>query len=72
MDFKKYFALLAKNRKEAFAKELTRAITSFNPKDSEKYLGINYKEFSKKKKEMLEKIKIFCTPRINSLRRTGK
>ena len=57
IDFKKYFALLEKNRKEAFAKELAGAITSFNPKDSEKYLGVNHKEFSKRKKELLEKIK---------------
>src|SRR3989344_1224714 len=57
IDFKKYFALLEKNKKQAFAKELAGAITSFNPKDSEKYLGTNYKEFVKKKKQLLEKIK---------------
>ena len=57
IDFKKYFALLAKNKKEEFAKELTGTIKSFNPKGSEKYLGINYRGFSKKKKEMLEQIK---------------
>src|SRR3989338_2989289 len=50
IDFKKYFILLAKNQKENFAKELIRAIGRFNPKDSEKYLGISYKDFSKKKK----------------------
>ena len=55
--FRKYFALLAKNKKESFAKELIIEMAGFNPKDSEKYLGINYKEFSRKKKEMLEKIK---------------
>jgi len=55
--FRKYFALLAKNKKESFAKELIGEMAGFNPKDSEKYLGINYKEFSRKKKEMLEKIK---------------
>jgi len=57
IDFKKYFALLAKNKKENFAKELIGEIMRFNPSDSEKYLGINYKEFSKKKKELLEQIK---------------
>ena len=57
IDFRKYFALLAKNKKESFAKELIGEMAGFNPKDSEKYLGINYKEFSRKKKEMLEKIK---------------
>ena len=57
IDFKKYFALLEKNKKQAFAKELAGAITGFNPKDSEKYLGTNYKEFVKKKKQLLEKIK---------------
>ncbi|MDP2973985.1 MAG: hypothetical protein Q8N60_02955, partial [Candidatus Diapherotrites archaeon] len=57
VDFKKYFEALKKNKKEHFAKELASAITSFNPKDSEKYLGITFKEFSKKKKELLEKIK---------------
>jgi len=44
--------IIRKNRKE-----LAGAITRFNPKDSEKYLGVNYKEFAKKKKEMLEQIK---------------
>src|SRR3989338_7816716 len=57
IDFKKYFNLLAKNKKENFAKELIEEINSFNPKDSEKYLGMNFNDFSKKKKELLEKIK---------------
>ncbi len=57
IDFKKYFSILSKNKKEHFAKELIKTIISFNPKESEKYLGVNYKEFSKKKKELLEKIK---------------
>ena len=57
IDFKKYFGILRKNRKEAFARELMVAISGFNPKDSEKYLGITYKEFSRRKKELLEKIR---------------
>ncbi|MBI5884851.1 V-type ATP synthase subunit B, partial [archaeon] len=58
IDFKKYFVILAKNKKEGFAKELVHEITSFDPKASEKYLGINYNEFSKKKKEILETLKL--------------
>lgn len=57
IDFKKYFALLAKNKKENYAKELIEEITRFNPQDSEKYLGVNYLGFSKKKKELLSRIK---------------
>ncbi len=57
IDFKKYFGLLKKHKKEEFAKELTGEIKRFNPSESEKYLGINHREFSKKKTELLEKIK---------------
>jgi hypothetical protein len=57
VDFGKYSALLAKNKKENFSRELIGVITGFNPKEAEKYLGIGYKEFSKKKKELVEKIK---------------
>ncbi len=57
IDFKKYFGLLKTHKKEEFAKELAGEITRFNPSESEKYLGTNYKEFAKKKKELLEKIR---------------
>jgi len=57
IDFKKYFGLLKKHKKEEFARELAGEIARFNPSDSEKYLGVNYKEFSKKKKELLAQIK---------------
>lgn len=57
IDFKKYFGLLKKYKKEEFAKELVGAISRFNPSESEKYLGVNFKDFSKKKKELLEQIK---------------
>ncbi|MFH0714982.1 MAG: DUF6036 family nucleotidyltransferase [Candidatus Diapherotrites archaeon] len=57
IDFKKYYALLEKNKKENLSKELTKEINNFNPKDSEKYLGTSFKEFAKKKKELLERIK---------------
>ncbi len=57
IDFKKYFEVLKKHKKGEFAKELVGEITRFNPNDSEKYLGVNFKEFSKKKKGLLEQIK---------------
>ncbi len=57
IDFKKYFEFLKKYKKEGYAKELMTEITQFNQADSEKYLGIKYSEFGKKKKELLEKIK---------------
>jgi len=57
IDFKKYFGLLKKHKKEGFAKELMAGIAQFNPADSERYLGIKYAQFGKKKKELFEKIK---------------
>ena len=57
IDFEKYSGLLKKHKKEEFAIELAGGITRFNPAGSEKYLGINFRDFSKKKKELLEKIK---------------
>ncbi|MBU2100785.1 hypothetical protein KKG83_01150 [Candidatus Micrarchaeota archaeon] len=63
IDFKKYFGLLKQHNKTEYAKELVGAITRFNTKDSEKYLGINFKEFSKKKKQLMEQIKNARTTR---------
>ncbi len=57
IDFRKYFELLKKHKKEGFAKELATEIAQFNPVDSERYLGLRFLEFNKKKKELLEKIK---------------
>lgn len=57
VNFKKYFELLKKHKKEGFAKELATEIARFNPADSERYLGLKFPEFNKKKKEILEKIK---------------
>ncbi len=57
IDFRKYFELLKKHKKEGFAKELMVEISQFNPIDSERYLGIKFMQFGKKKKELLEKIK---------------
>jgi hypothetical protein len=57
IDFKKYFELLKKYKKTGFAKELIAEILQFNPADSEHYLGINFVQFGKKKKELLEKIR---------------
>ncbi|MFH1224323.1 MAG: hypothetical protein V1676_00795 [Candidatus Diapherotrites archaeon] len=57
IDFKKYLALLAKNKKESLVKELIGEIMRFNPKDSEKYLGVNCGEFAKMKKELPGRIK---------------
>lgn len=57
VNFKKYFELLKKNKKEEFAKELAKEISQFNPADSERYLGLKFTEFNKKKKEILQKIK---------------
>ncbi len=56
-DFNKYFGLLKKNKKEEFAKELITEITQFNPAQAERYLGVSFTQFGKKKKEILEKIK---------------
>ena len=57
VNFKKYFELLEKHKKEGFAKELAIAIKGFNAADSGRYLGLPFLEFNKKKKELLEKIK---------------
>ena len=57
IDFKKYSALLARHGKESLAKELATVLAGFSPKDSEKYLGLDYKEFSAKKRELLGKVK---------------
>jgi len=57
LNFRKYFELLGKYKKETLAKELTGEIARFNPKDSERYLGLKYREFAKRKKEIMEKIK---------------
>lgn len=57
INFKKYFELLKKYKKPEFAKELITEITSFNAKESEKYLGLKYSEFIKRKKQLLEEIK---------------
>ncbi|MEM4326666.1 MAG: hypothetical protein QXZ13_00660 [Candidatus Diapherotrites archaeon] len=57
INFKKYFQLLKTFKKEEFGKELTDTIRKFNVNDSEKYLGINYRDFLKKKKQLLEQIK---------------
>jgi len=57
IDFKKYFSLLKKHQKEGFAKELMAVIARFNAANAEKYLGIPFAQFGKKRKELLEKIK---------------
>ena len=57
IDFKKYSALLARHGKESLAKELATVLAGFSPKYSEKYLGLDYKEFSAKKRELLGKVK---------------
>jgi len=57
VNYKKYFATLEKNDKYDLAKELIGQVTAFNPNESEKYLGMTFKDFSRKKKEILEKIK---------------
>ncbi|MDO8537963.1 MAG: hypothetical protein Q7S21_03705 [archaeon] len=57
IDFKKYFQILGKYKKFEFGKELLDEIRSFNPNDSEKYLGVKFNEFIKLKKQILEKIK---------------
>jgi len=56
IDFKKYFALVKKYKKTEFLKELIKEIKNFDPKDAEKYLNLNYNEFSKKKKKLLKEI----------------
>jgi len=58
INFTKYMGLLKKHRKEEFAKELITEIRQFDAADSEKYLGMKYAQFSKRKKELLEKIKL--------------
>lgn len=58
VSFKKYFELLKKYKKEEFAKELAKEIVQFNPTDSEKYLGLKFNEFNKKKKQILERLKM--------------
>ena len=55
--FKKYFQILTEHKKQEFGKELLKEIADFNPVDSEKYLGIKFKEFIRQKKQLLEKIK---------------
>ena len=57
INYKKYNELLEKNNKQNLKKELENEIKQFNPKESQKYLGISFHEFSKKKKKLLEKIK---------------
>jgi hypothetical protein len=57
IDFKKYADLLTKYEKKPFLKELIVEITQFNPMDSERYLGMKYNEFAKKKKELIATIK---------------
>ncbi|MBU0661924.1 MAG: hypothetical protein ABH854_02710 [Candidatus Diapherotrites archaeon] len=57
VDFKKYFGLLKKHKKEGFARELIAEIAQFNPADSERYLGLKYAQFRKRKRELIEKIK---------------
>ncbi len=57
IDLKKYRGLLEKYRKKNYLHELLTEITQFNPIDSKRYLGINYSEWAKKKKELIEKIK---------------
>ncbi|MFH0970548.1 MAG: hypothetical protein V1776_03755 [Candidatus Diapherotrites archaeon] len=57
IDLKKYQELLEKYRKKNYPRELLTEITQFNPIDSKRYLGINYNEWTKKKKELVEKIK---------------
>ena len=55
--FERYMAILKSHKKEPLISELSRAIREFNPAESEHYLGIDYKEFAKRKKNLLEKIK---------------
>ena len=57
ISLQKYFALLKQFKKDEFAKELAAEIALFNPKDSERYLGIKFGDFAKKKKKLLEQIK---------------
>lgn len=57
ISIRKYFELLGRFGKEKYAKELLAAISGFNPADSGRYLGMKYPEFSKKKKELIGKIK---------------
>ena len=57
LDFKNYFALLSKNGKENFAKELLYEIAALSPRESEKYIGMGEREFTKRKKGLLLKIK---------------
>lgn len=57
INLKKYHEQIDKYRKKNFLRELITEITQFNPIDSQRYLGINYNEWAKKKKELIEKIK---------------
>ncbi|MBI2597903.1 MAG: hypothetical protein HYW50_01775 [Candidatus Diapherotrites archaeon] len=54
MDFKKYFELLKKFRKENFSKRLVEIVQSFNEGE---YLNLNPRELKLKKQEILQKIK---------------
>ncbi len=57
VSLEKYGKKLSQYKKQSLKKELIHAITSFNPKDSEQYLGLKMNEFAKRKKELMRKIK---------------
>jgi hypothetical protein len=57
INLQKYFEILKKHKKEKLKQELITEIQNFNPKEAEKYLGLSFQEFAKRKKETLEKIK---------------
>ncbi len=57
ISLRKYYGLLRRFGKEEFAKELLVAISNFRPADSERYLGMKYAEFAKKKKELIGNIR---------------
>ena len=56
-NYMKYMGLLKKYGKENLAKELAGEVARFGPADSEKYLGIKYAEFAKRKKGILANIR---------------
>jgi len=55
--FGKYMAALKKYKKERLLNELRAAINEFDPRESGHYLGIPYREFAKRKSDLIGKIR---------------